>query len=70
MPIGGAIAAVGSVAAGALAANAQAKGAKKGAQAISDASAEATALQRETYYDQRQLLAPSITAGASARARF
>lgn len=69
MPIGGAIAAVGSVAGGALAANAQAKGAKRGAQAISDASDAATALQRETYYDQRALLAPSITAGASARAR-
>lgn len=69
MPIGGAIAAVGSVAGGALAANASAKGAKKGAQAITDASDAATALQRETYYDQRNLLAPSITAGASARAR-
>ena len=69
MPIGGAIAAVGSVAGGALAANASAKGAKKGAQAISDASDAATALQRETYYDQRALLAPTVTAGAQARAR-
>ncbi len=69
MPIGGAIAAVGSVAGGALAANASAKGAKKSAQAISDASDQATALQRETYYDQRALLAPSISAGAQARAR-
>lgn len=69
MPIGGAIAAVGSVAAGGLAANAQSKAAKKSAQAIADSSDAATALQRETYYDQRNLLAPSITAGASARAR-
>jgi len=64
-----AAAAIGTVAAGAMSASAQAKGAKKGAQAISDASDAATALQRETYYDQRNLLAPSITAGASARAR-
>ncbi len=69
MPIGGAIAAVGSVAGGALAANAQAKGAKKAANAVTAAADEATALQREIYYDQRNLLAPSITAGARAQAQ-
>lgn len=69
MPIGGAIAAVGSVAAGAIGANAQAKAAKKSAQAISDAADQSTAVQREIYYDQRNLLTPSIRAGATANAR-
>lgn len=64
-----AIAAVGSVAAGAIGANAQAKAAKKSAQAVTDAADAATAVQREIYYDQRDLLEPSIAAGASARAR-
>ncbi len=69
MPIDGAIAAVGSVAAGAIGANAQAKAAKKSAQAISDAADQSTAVQREIYYDQRNLLTPSIRAGATANAR-
>lgn len=69
MPVGGAIAAVGSVAAGAIGANAQAKAAKSAANAQVQASDQATALQGAIYQDQRNLLAPSITAGADAQAR-
>lgn len=69
MPIGGAIAAVGTVAAGAIGANAQASAAKKAANAQVQAADQATALQGQIYQDQRQLLSPSITAGAQARAR-
>ena len=66
MPVGAAIATVGSAAIGA---SAQSKAAKKAANAQVAAADAATALERETYYDQRALLAPTITAGASARAR-
>lgn len=55
--------------AAAIGASASAKAAKKAANAQVAAADRATELQRETYYDQRALLAPSITAGASARAR-
>lgn len=55
--------------AAAIGASASAKAAKKAANAQVAAADAATALQRETYYDQRALLAPSITAGADARAR-
>jgi len=68
VPLGGAIAAVGSVAAGAIGANAQAKAAKQAANAQVKAADQATALQREIYYDQRDLLTPTITSGADARA--
>ena len=51
------------------AANSQAKAAKAGADAQVDAASQATALDREIYYDQRGLLTPSITAGAEARAK-
>lgn len=60
---------IGSAALGAVGANSQAKAAKKVANAQVAAADAATALERETYYDQRALLAPTITAGASARAR-
>lgn len=66
MPAAAAVAAVGAAAVGA---SAQAKAAKKSANAISAASDQATALQGAIYNDQRNLLAPSITAGADARAR-
>ena len=64
-----AAAAIGTAALGAASASAQSKAAKKAANAQVAAADRATELQRETYYDQRALLAPSITAGASARAR-
>lgn len=64
-----AAAVIGSAALGAVGANSQASAAKKAANAQVAAADRATDLQRETYYDQRALLAPSITAGASARAR-
>ncbi len=64
-----AAAVIGSAALGAASASAQSKAAKKSANAIAASTDAATELQRETYYDQRNLLAPSITAGASARAR-
>lgn len=60
---------IGSAALGAVGASSQAKAAKKAGQAVADSNDAATALQREIYNDQRGLLAPSITAGASARAR-
>lgn len=66
---GGAIAAVATVGSAALGASASSKAAKKAANATAAASDQATALQRETYYDQRSLLTPSIAAGAQARAR-
>lgn len=62
-------AAAATIGAAAIGASAQAKAAKKSANAIAASTEAATELQRETYYDQRNLLAPSITAGASARAR-
>lgn len=46
----------------------QASAARSAANAQTQAADQATALERETYYDQRALLTPSITAGASARA--
>lgn len=64
-----AAAVVGSAALGAVGASAQAKAAKKAGQAVADSTDAATNLQREIYYDQRDLMAPSIQAGASARAR-
>lgn len=66
MPVG---AVVGAVGAAAIGANAQAKAAKKSAQAISDAADQSTAVQREIYYDQRNLLTPSMKSGAIANAR-
>ena len=66
MPVAAAVATVGAAAIGASSAS---KAAKKAANAQVAAADAATNLQRETYYDQRALLAPSITAGASARAR-
>ena len=66
MPVAAAVATVGAAAIGASSAS---KAAKKAANAQVAAADAATALQRETYYDQRALLAPSITAGADARAR-
>lgn len=66
MPVAAAVATVGAAAIGASSAS---KAAKKAANAQVAATDAATALQRETYYDQRALLAPSITAGADARAR-
>lgn len=66
MPVGGAIAVVGSAAIGA---KTQADAAKDAANAQVKASKKANALEREIYYDQRGLLAPSIRAGADARAR-
>ena len=68
MPAAAAVAVVGSVAAGAIGANAQAKAAKQAANAQVKAADQATALQREIYNDQRSLLAPTITSGADARA--
>ena len=65
MPAAAAIAVVGSAAIGA---SAQAKAAKKSANAITQASDQATALQGQIYQDQRNLTTPSITAGATARA--
>ena len=67
MPIAAAAAVVGSAAIGA---SAQSKAAKKSANAIAAGADQATALQRETYYDQRGLLTPSIAAGAQAKARM
>lgn len=52
-----------------MSASSQTKAAKKASNAQVAAADRATELERETYYDQRALLAPSITAGASARAR-
>lgn len=70
MPAAAAVAVVGgTLASGKMAADAQAKGARRAADAQAQAAAEATALEREIYYDQRALLEPSITAGANARAR-
>jgi len=66
LPVAAAVATVGAAAIGASSAS---KAAKKAANAQVAAADAATALQRETYYDQRALLAPSITAGADARAR-
>ncbi len=66
MPVGAVVGAVGAAAVGA---NAQAKAAKKSAQAISDAADQSTAVQREIYYDQRNLLTPSMKSGAIANAR-
>lgn len=63
-----AIAATAAVAGG-VAANSQANAAKDAASAQQQAANQATQLQREQYYDQRALLAPSITAGSEARAR-
>ena len=65
MPAAAAIAVVGSAAIGA---SAQAKAAKQSANAITQASDQATALQGQIYQDQRNLTTPSITAGATARA--
>lgn len=42
---------------------------KDAASATAQGNAQATQLQREIYNDQRNLLSPSITAGADARAR-
>jgi hypothetical protein len=64
-----AAAVVGTTLAGKAAADAQAKGARRAADAQVQAADQATALEREIYYDQRALLEPSITAGANARAR-
>lgn len=64
-----AAAAIGTAALGAASASAQSKAAKKAANAQVAAADEATALQRETYYDQRALLTPAMSAGAQARAR-
>lgn len=64
-----AAAVVGTVAAGKMSSDAQKKAARRSADAIENASDEATALQREIYYDQRDLLEPSIGAGAQAQAR-
>lgn len=52
-----------------MSASSQAKAAKKAGQQVADSADAATALQRDIYNDQRGLLAPSITAGASATAR-
>lgn len=60
---------VGTVAAGAIGASAQSKAAGKAADAQLTASREATALQREQYYDTRNLMQPTAIAGADARAR-
>lgn len=59
----------GSTVAGVAGANAQRSAARNAANAQVQAANDATALEREIYYDQRDLLAPSITAGADARAR-
>jgi hypothetical protein len=64
-----AAAVVGTVAAGAMSSNAQKKAAKRSADAIEKSSDQATALEREIYYDQRDLLEPSIAAGSQAQAR-
>lgn len=66
MPVAAAVATVGAAAIGA---SASAKAAKKAANAQVAAADRATELQREIYYHQGALLAPSITASASARAR-
>ena len=63
-----AAAAVATVATAAIGASAQAKAAKKSANAITQASDQATALDAAIYNDQRNLLAPTISAGAQARA--
>jgi hypothetical protein len=59
----------GSVASAAIGASAQSSAAKKAAKAQTAAADAATNLQREMYYDQRGLLAPSISAGARAQAQ-
>lgn len=69
MPIGGAIAGVGSVASGAMAASAQSKAAKKAANATTQAADQANATQLAIYNDQRNLLEPAAIGGAQARAR-
>ena len=69
MPAAAAVAVVGSVAAGAIGANAQAKAAKQAANAQVKAADQATALQKEIYYDQRKLLTPGALEGAQAEAK-
>lgn len=64
-----AAAAVATVASAAIGASSASKAAKQSAAAVTDASAAATALDKEIYYDQRGLLEPSIAAGADARAK-
>jgi hypothetical protein len=59
---------IGAVGSG-MAASKNASAAKKAAQAQSDAAAGTNALDLSIYNDQRDLLEPGITAGASARAR-
>lgn len=66
MPVAAAVATVASAAIGASSAS---KAAKKSAAAVSNAADQATELDREIYYDQRALLEPSISAGASANAK-
>lgn len=60
---------VATLAAGKMSSDATKHAADKSSQAISDASDKSTELQREIYYDNRNLLTPSIEAGASAEAR-
>lgn len=70
MPVGAAVAAVGATAAsGVASANAQKKASRRAADAQVQAADAATALEREIYYDQRDLLEPSIAAGSQAQAR-
>lgn len=52
-----------------MSASASSKASKRAADAQVQASREANELQREIYYDQRGLLAPTAIAGASAAAR-
>lgn len=69
MPWGAAAAAVVGVVGAVSSADAQKSGAKKAANASVSSADAATELQRETYYDQRALLAPAISGGAQARAK-
>ncbi len=59
----------GTAASGIASANAQRSAARNATNAQVAAANQSTALDREIYYDQRSLLAPSITAGSQARAR-
>lgn len=68
-----AAAVIGSAVVGGVAASSAAKSQSKAARSAANAQVKAadaaTALEREIYYDQRDLLEPSIAAGSQAQAR-